>query len=69
MQLLFRAIITGFGYKIGAELGRLFAEQIGLKKPERKASDERGEDEMPRDLSDDGDEPDDGDETPKVKVV
>jgi hypothetical protein len=34
MQLLLRAIITGFGYKIGAELGRLVAEKLGLKKRE-----------------------------------
>lgn len=34
MPLLLRAIITGFGYKLGAELGRYVAEKIGLKKPD-----------------------------------
>lgn len=40
--LLLRAIVTGFGYKIGAELGRFVAEKVGLaKKPEeKKAADE-----------------------------
>ena len=65
MQLLLRAIITGFGYKIGSELGRVFAERVGLKKPEgSKASQERREDEMPRDVSEDPEEP-----TPKVRAI
>ena len=35
--LLLRAIVTGFGYKIGAELGRFVAEKVGLaKKPDEK---------------------------------
>jgi hypothetical protein len=34
MPLILRAIITGFGYKLGAELGRYVAEKIGLKKPD-----------------------------------
>ncbi len=40
--LLLRAIVTGFGYKIGAELGRFVAEKVGLaKKPdEKKAAEE-----------------------------
>ena len=40
--LLLRAIVTGFGYKIGAELGRFLAEKVGLaKKPkEEKAAEE-----------------------------
>lgn len=63
MHLLFRAIITGFGYKIGSELGRLFAERVGLKKPEPKASTDRGDEDVPRDLSDDADE------TPKVQAI
>jgi hypothetical protein len=63
MHLLLRAIITGFGYKIGSELGRLFAERVGLKKPERKRSEDQSDDDMPRDLSEDAEEP------PKVKVA
>lgn len=34
MPLILRAIILGFGYKLGAELGRYVAEKIGLKKPD-----------------------------------
>ncbi len=35
--LLLRAIVTGFGYKIGAELGRFIAEKVGLaKNPDEK---------------------------------
>ncbi len=42
--LLLRAIVTGFGYKIGAELGRFVAEKVGLsKKPEdKKAAEDTG---------------------------
>lgn len=39
--LLLRAIVTGFGYKIGAELGRYISEKVGLsKKPEEKKAEE-----------------------------
>ncbi len=40
--LLLRAIVTGFGYKIGAELGRYVAEKVGLSKKDekKKTSDE-----------------------------
>jgi len=40
--LLLRAIVTGFGYKIGAELGRFVAEKVGLAKEpkEKKAAEE-----------------------------
>ena len=31
-QLLLRAIITGFGYKLGTELGRYFIDRFGRKK-------------------------------------
>lgn len=36
MNVLLRAIITGFGYKIGTELGRFVAEQTGLSEPAKK---------------------------------
>ena len=38
MPLILRAIITGFGYKLGAELGRYVAEKVGLKKPDNDGS-------------------------------
>jgi hypothetical protein len=73
MHLLLRAIITGFGYKIGSELGRLFAERVGLRKPEgSKSSEQQGdEDEMPRSVDDEpGDEPGEpGDPSPSVRAV
>ncbi len=37
--LLLRAIVTGFGYKIGAELARYVSERIGLKKPDKEPDD------------------------------
>lgn len=62
-QLLLRAIITGFGYKIGAELGRYVAEKVGLKKDESAKKPEEtgyptGMDEAPHE-----DDPDDDDES------
>ena len=61
MPLILRAIITGFGYKLGAELGRYVAEKIGLKKPDNDG-------ELPDGLlatspldDEDGDDGDDGD--------
>ena len=42
--LLLRAIITGFGYKLGAEMGRYVATRIGLVKPEQAAKEEKDED-------------------------
>lgn len=61
MPLIIRAIITGFGYKIGAELGRYVSERIGLKKAEKA-----GEPDFPEGLTGqspdgDGDDGDDGD--------
>lgn len=42
MSLLLRAIITGFGYKLGAELARYAATRVGLieKEPANKDSKE-----------------------------
>jgi len=38
MRLLLRAIVTGFGYKLGAEIARYTATRIGLiDKPQAKA--------------------------------
>lgn len=45
MPLLLRAIISGFGYKIGAELGRLVAEKVGLRKPDGGRSEDANKDE------------------------
>jgi hypothetical protein len=44
MPLILRAIITGFGYKIGAELGRYVATRIGLIEKEKAKADEPQED-------------------------
>ena len=57
--LLLRAIVTGFGYKIGAELGRFVAEKVGLAKKtdEKKAAEEDSG--YPTGLAD-GPDPDEG---------
>ncbi len=57
--LLLRAIITGFGYKLGAEMGRYVAMRIGLVKPEQAAKEQKDED-IPDGITHvDPDEPDD----------
>lgn len=43
--LLLRAIITGFGYKLGTELGRYVIDRFGPKKPAEAKSE--AADEMP----------------------
>ena len=68
-QLLLRAIVTGFGYKIGAELGRFVAEKVGLaKKQDEKKADEdsgypTGMENRPDKDPDHGDPDDDASET------
>jgi len=61
MQLLLRAIITGFGYKIGAEIGRYVATKVGLVGRD-KAEKEEAEEELPEGIPmtppDDGDDVD-----------
>jgi hypothetical protein len=60
MPLILRAIITGFGYKIGAELGRYVATRLGLIEKE-KAKAEEAEEDLPEGIpivapgGDDGD--------------
>ncbi|MCH9685501.1 MAG: hypothetical protein K0V04_28975 [Deltaproteobacteria bacterium] len=44
MQLLLRAIITGFGYKLGAEIGRYVATRIGLVDKQQAKTEEAEED-------------------------
>lgn len=67
MTLLLRAIITGFGYKVGAELGRLFTEKVGLKKKEEKPAEADLPDGLPKTPPHNGDDdssptpPEDGD--------
>lgn len=46
--LLLRAIITGFGYKLGAELGRYVVDRFGPKKPKEKTE---ATDDLPEGLS------------------
>lgn len=43
MNLLFRAIITGFGYKLGAELARYAATRAGLIEKETASKDSQDE--------------------------
>ncbi len=46
MPLILRAIITGFGYKLGAELGRYVATRVGLV-DKAKAKSEEAEEDLP----------------------
>lgn len=68
MPLLLRAIITGFGYKLGAEVGRYVATRIGLVKSEAAAKEQKDED-IPDGITHvDPDEPlDDDDPSPDSK--
>ena len=48
MPVLVKAIVSGFGYKLGMELARYVSDRVGLsgprKKPEFKKAVEGGED-------------------------
>ena len=44
MPLLLRAIISGFGYKLGVELARRFSTRIGLIEPEQARKEQKAED-------------------------
>lgn len=46
LDLFIRALITGLGYKLGAELGRYVATRIGLV-DKQKAKAEEAEEELP----------------------
>lgn len=43
MNLLVRAIITGFGLRIGSELAKLVAERVFPQKNDKKGDDEEDE--------------------------
>lgn len=66
LPLILRAIITGFGYKIGAELGRYVATRVGLIEGDKAKAEEPKEDfpdgitTVPPEDGDDLDEGDDG---------
>lgn len=60
MNILVRAIITGFGLRIGAELGKFVSKKAAELFPERNEEDgeqadgERADDDAPDDDDDDG---------------
>ncbi len=55
MPLILRAIITGFGHKLGAELGRYVSERIGLARaPKKEKSDD---DDLPEGISESENDP------------
>ncbi len=62
--LLLRAIITGFGYKLGTELGRYVVDRFGRKKVAPPAA---GESEMPEGMPADPAAP--GGPTPKESAA
>ena len=65
MPRILRAIITGFGYKLGAELARYAATRIGLIDKEQAAKEEASEEVtegLPVEPDDVGAEPSNDDE-------
>ena len=60
LELFIKALITGLGYKLGAEVGRYVATRIGLVDKD-KAKAEEAEEELPEGLPikppDDGKDP------------
>lgn len=69
MNLFLRAIITGFAYKLGAELGRFVVEKSGLHSKKKKKSaptEASATDDLPAGMppdappEDPGEDPDDG---------
>ncbi|MCA9654869.1 MAG: hypothetical protein H6712_06130 [Myxococcales bacterium] len=69
MPLILRAIITGFGYKLGAELARYAATRIGLIDKQQAKEEEAAEDTtegLPVEPDDVGAEPR-SDEEPQVE--
>lgn len=68
MHILLRAIITGFGYKIGSELGRRFAEGLGLSETKQAKPDETfyPSGMNATDDEDEGGDPDEGDDDDKA---
>jgi hypothetical protein len=48
MNLLVRAIVTGFGMAAGAALYKRFAKQLGLEE------DKKGEEKVPEEVAEDG---------------
>jgi hypothetical protein len=62
MPLLLRAIITGFGYKLGAEVARYVATRVGLVKPDKAAAEQTKED-IPDGISH---VPDEGEDEPDL---
>jgi hypothetical protein len=46
-ELLFRAIITGFGYKLGTEAGKWLLSKVGPKKKDESAEAEGDQGDLP----------------------
>jgi hypothetical protein len=69
MQLLIRAIITGFGYRLGAELGRVVAERSGLAKPTDAGKRDNLDEGVGTTPPSQTPEPDDDDGTPRASFV
>lgn len=71
MPLILRAIITGFGYKLGAELARYTATRIGLIDKEQARKEEASEevtDGLPIEPDDVGAEPESDEEDPEPEA-
>lgn len=65
MRLFLRAIITGFGYKLGAELGRYVVDKTGLNNKKKKGSNAASASgDMPEGMPPEPSKPDEDPETP-----
>lgn len=65
MPLLLRAIISGFGYKLGVELARRVSMRIGLIEPDQARKEQEEEDipdGLPTQMPVDDDDPDPSDD-------
>lgn len=50
LPLIFRAIITGFGYKLGSELGKFVVDKVKARRKAEPESEEETQDDLPEGL-------------------
>ena len=50
LPLIIRAIITGFGYKLGSELGKFVVDKVKARRKPEPESEEETQDDLPEGL-------------------
>ncbi len=50
LPLILRAIITGFGYKLGSELGKFVVDKVKARRKAEPESEEETQDDLPEGL-------------------